>query len=95
MSARRTHFFFIEPLQYLEFVCLMGMSAVVLTDSGDIHEEASGLGKLVSVMRDATEQPEAVDAGTVCLVGTDYDKVVNELSTLLDSPETYEKMSWV
>lgn len=87
------NFFFIEPLQYLEFVYLMEKSSIVLTDSGGIQEEAPGLGKPVLVMRDTTERPEAIDAGTVKLVGTNYSKIVNEVSTLLDDPQAYEKMS--
>lgn len=89
----RPNFFFIEPLQYLEFVYLMEKSTVVLTDSGGIQEEAPGLGKPVLVMRDTTERPEALASGTVHLVGTDYDKIFNEVSTLLDDPIAYEKMS--
>lgn len=85
--------FFIEPLQYLEFVHLMAKSTIVLTDSGGIQEEAPGLGKPVLVMRDTTERPEALVSGTVHLVGTDYDKIVNEVSKLLDDAEAYEKMS--
>lgn len=85
--------FFIEPLEYLEFVFLMSKSFIVLTDSGGIQEEAPGLGKPVLVMRDTTERPEALDAGTVKLVGTDYDKIVDEVSELLDSPKAYERMS--
>ena len=85
--------FFIEPLQYLEFVYLMEKSAVVLTDSGGIQEEAPGLGKPVLVMRDTTERPEAVTAGTVKLVGTDYEKIMEETSALLDSEEAYSAMS--
>ncbi len=85
--------FFIEPLEYLSFVYLMEKSTIVLTDSGGIQEEAPGLGKPVLVMRDTTERPEALDAGTVKLVGTDYDKIVNEVSRLLDDPAAYEKMS--
>lgn len=85
--------FFIEPLQYLEFVHLMAKSTIVLTDSGGIQEEAPGLGKPVLVMRDTTERPEALMAGTVHLVGTSYDKIVNEVSTLLEDAEAYEKMS--
>lgn len=88
-----SNFFFIEPLQYLEFVHLMSKAAIVLTDSGGIQEEAPGLGKPVLVMRDTTERPEALASGTVHLVGTDYDKIVNELSVLLDSEEAYKKMS--
>ena len=85
--------FFIEPLEYLSFVYLMEKSTIVLTDSGGIQEEAPGLGKPVLVMRDTTERPEALDAGTVKLVGTDYNKIVDEVSILLDNAETYEKMS--
>ena len=85
--------FFIEPLEYLSFVYLMEKSTIVLTDSGGIQEEAPGLGKPVLVMRDTTERPEALDAGTVKLVGTDYDKIVNEVSALLDDETAYEKMS--
>ncbi|MCQ2205476.1 MAG: UDP-N-acetylglucosamine 2-epimerase (non-hydrolyzing) [Bacteroidaceae bacterium] len=85
--------FFIEPLQYLEFVYLMEKSTIVLTDSGGIQEEAPGLGKPVLVMRDTTERPEALSAGTVKLVGTNYDAIFNNVSELLDSPEAYEKMS--
>ncbi len=85
--------FFIEPLEYLSFVYLMEKSTIVLTDSGGIQEEAPGLGKPVLVMRDTTERPEALEAGTVKLVGTDYDKIVNEVSALLDDPTHYEKMS--
>lgn len=85
--------FFIEPLEYLSFVYLMEKSAIVLTDSGGIQEEAPGLGKPVLVMRDTTERPEALEAGTVKLVGTDYDKIVNEVSALIDDQEVYEKMS--
>ena len=85
--------FFIEPLEYLSFVYLMEHSYMVLTDSGGIQEEAPGLGKPVLVMRDTTERPEAVEAGTVKLVGTDYHKILSETSELLDSPSAYEKMS--
>ena len=87
------NFFFIEPLQYLEFVYLMEKSTVVLTDSGGIQEEAPGLGKPVLVMRDTTERPEALESGTVHLVGTNHDLIVNEVSTLLDDPVAYDKMS--
>lgn len=87
------NFFFIEPLQYLEFVHLMSKATIVLTDSGGIQEEAPGLGKPVLVMRDTTERPEALASGTVHLVGTDYDKIVNEVSTLLDDAAAYEAMS--
>ena len=89
----RPNFFFIEPLQYLEFVHLMSKSTIVLTDSGGIQEEAPGLGKPVLVMRDTTERPEALASGTVHLVGTDYEKIVNEVSTLLDDTSAYEAMS--
>lgn len=89
----RSNFFFIEPLQYLEFVYLMNMANIVLTDSGGIQEEAPGLGKPVLVMRDTTERPEALSSGTVHLVGTDYDKIVNEVSTLLEDSNAYESMS--
>ena len=89
----RPNFFFIEPLQYLEFVHLMSKATIVLTDSGGIQEEAPGLGKPVLVMRDTTERPEALKSGTVHLVGTDYDKIVNEVSTLLEDAEAYAKMS--
>lgn len=85
--------FFIEPLEYLSFVYLMEKSSIVLTDSGGIQEETPGLGKPVLVMRDTTERPEALDAGTVKLVGTDYNKIVNEVSSLIDDKAAYEKMS--
>ena len=85
--------FFIEPLQYLEFVYLMEKSTIVLTDSGGIQEEAPGLGKPVLVMRDTTERPEALESGTVHLVGTNHDLIINEVSTLLDDPMAYETMS--
>lgn len=85
--------FFIEPLQYLEFVYLMEKSTIVLTDSGGIQEEAPGLGKPVLVMRDTTERPEALNSGTVRLVGTDYNKIVSEVSVLLDDASAYESMS--
>ncbi len=92
-ESQRANMFFIEPLEYLSFVYLMEKSAIVLTDSGGIQEEAPGLGKPVLVMRDTTERPEALEAGTVKLVGTDYDKIVNEVSGLLNNQEYYEKMS--
>ena len=85
--------FFIEPLEYLSFVYLMEKASIVLTDSGGIQEEAPGLGKPVLVMRDTTERPEALEAGTVKLVGTSRDTIVNELSRLLDDPASYELMS--
>ena len=87
------NFFFIEPLQYLEFVYLMEKSTIVLTDSGGIQEEAPGLGKPVLVMRDTTERPEALKSGTVHLVGTNHDLIVKEVSMLLDDAAAYEKMS--
>lgn len=86
--------FFIEPLEYLSFVYLMEKSKIVLTDSGGIQEEAPGLGKPVLVMRDTTERPEALIAGTVKLVGTNYDKIVREVSFLLDDIDYYNKMSF-
>lgn len=92
-NLTRPNFFFIEPLQYLEFVHLMEKSTIVLTDSGGIQEEAPGLGKPVLVMRDTTERPEALASGTVHLVGTDYGKIVNEVCTLLEDTAAYEKMS--
>lgn len=85
--------FFIEPLEYLSFVYLMEKSSIVLTDSGGIQEEAPGLGKPVLVMRDTTERPEALDAGTVKLVGTDYNKIVDNVSILLDNQSEYDNMS--
>ena len=85
--------FFIEPLEYLDFVFLMEKSTIVLTDSGGIQEEAPGLGKPVLVMRDTTERPEALDAGTVKLVGTNYNKIVDNVSLLLDNEEEYNIMS--
>lgn len=85
--------FFIEPLEYLSFVYLMEKSTIVLTDSGGIQEEAPSLGKPVLVMRDTTERPEALDAGTVKLVGTDYSKIVDEISALLDNSNYYDEMS--
>jgi len=85
--------FFIEPLEYLSFVYLMEKSTIVLTDSGGIQEEAPGLGKPVLVMRDTTERPEALEAGTVKLVGTNYDKIVSEVSALLEDESYYERMS--
>lgn len=88
-----SNMFFIEPLQYLEFVYLMEKATIVLTDSGGIQEEAPGLGKPVLVMRDTTERPEALSSGTVRLVGTDYNKIMDEVSTLLDDSKAYAKMS--
>lgn len=85
--------FFIEPLEYLSFVRLMEKSHIVLTDSGGIQEEAPGLGKPVLVMRNTTERPEALEAGTVKLVGTDYDTIVGQTSRLLDDKDYYQQMS--
>ena len=85
--------FFIEPIEYLSFVYLMEKSHIVLTDSGGIQEEAPGLGKPVLVMRNTTERPEALESGTVRLVGTDYDKIVNAVSMLLDDKDCYMTMS--
>lgn len=85
--------FFIEPLEYLSFVYLMEKSTIVLTDSGGIQEEAPGLGKPVLVMRDTTERPEALEAGTVKLVGTNYERIVHEISELIDNQEYYDRMS--
>ena len=93
VNSKWGNFFFIEPLQYLEFVYLMEKSTVVLTDSGGIQEEAPGLGKPVLVMRDTTERPEALKSGTVHLVGTNHDLIVSEVSTLLDDAAAYERMS--
>ena len=90
---QHANLFFIEPLEYLSFVYLMEKSTLVLTDSGGIQEEAPGLGKPVLVMRDTTERPEALESGTVHLVGTDYDKIVGEVSKLLDDATAYQKMS--
>ena len=85
--------FLIDPLEYLSFVYLMEKCTIVLTDSGGIQEEAPGLGKPVLVMRDTTERPEALESGTVHLGGTNYDKIVEEVSTLLEDAAAYEKMS--
>lgn len=92
-NLKFNNLFFIEPLEYLSFVYLMEKSTIVLTDSGGIQEEAPGLGKPVLVMRDTTERPEALESGTVHLVGTNYDKIVSEVSTLLEDAAAYEKMS--
>lgn len=91
--SRLDNMFFIEPLEYISFVYLMEKATIVLTDSGGIQEEAPGLGKPVLVMRNTTERPEALEAGTVKLVGTDYDKIVNEVSDLLNIQDYYENMS--
>jgi UDP-N-acetylglucosamine 2-epimerase (non-hydrolysing) len=88
-----SNMFFIEPLEYLSFIYLMEKSTIVLTDSGGIQEEAPSLGKPVLVMRDTTERPEALEAGTVQLVGTDYERIVKEVSALIDDQEYYESMS--
>ena len=93
IANSKKNMFFIEPLQYLEFVYLMEKSHIVLTDSGGIQEEAPGLGKPVLVMRDTTERPEALESGTVHLVGADYNKIIDEVITLLDDAEAYQKMS--
>jgi UDP-N-acetylglucosamine 2-epimerase (non-hydrolysing) len=85
--------FFIEPLEYFMFIYLMNKSYIILTDSGGIQEEAPSLGKPVLVMRDTTERPESLSAGTVKLVGTDYDNIVNTVSDLLDNKLSYDKMS--
>ncbi|MDD6747794.1 MAG: UDP-N-acetylglucosamine 2-epimerase (non-hydrolyzing) [Paludibacteraceae bacterium] len=92
-NIKHPNMFFIEPLEYLSFVYLMEKSTIVLTDSGGIQEEAPGLGKPVLVMRDTTERPEALESGTVHLVGTNYDKIMSEVSELLDNPLAYERMS--
>lgn len=92
-NLTRSNFFFIEPLQYLEFVHLMSHAYIVLTDSGGIQEEAPGLGKPVLVMRETTERPEALDSGTVRLVGADYSKILHDVSVLLDNEEVYRTMS--
>jgi UDP-N-acetylglucosamine 2-epimerase (non-hydrolysing) len=88
-----SNMFFIEPLEYLSFIYLMEKSSILLTDSGGIQEEAPSLGKPVLVMRDTTERPEALEAGTVKLVGTNYDKIIAEVSRLIDNTEYYETMS--
>lgn len=92
-ASKKDNIFFIEPLEYLSFVYLMEKSTIVLTDSGGIQEEAPGLGKPVLVMRETTERPEALKAGTVKLVGTDKKKIVEELSILLDDEDYYDTMS--
>ena len=93
LGKGNSNVFLIEPLQYLQFVYLMEKSYMVLTDSGGIQEEAPGLGKPVLVMRDTTERPEAVEAGTVLLVGADRDRIIKGVSDLLDDGILYEKMS--
>ena len=92
-NEKLSNTFFIEPLDYLNFIFLMEKADIILTDSGGIQEEAPSLGKPVLVMRNNTERPEALEAGTVKLVGTDYDKIVNEVSELLESEDSYNKMS--
>ena len=92
-QSSNSNLYFIEPLEYLPFVFLMEQSTLVLTDSGGIQEEAPGLGKPVLVMRNTTERPEAVEAGTVKLVGTNYDLIVSEVSKLLDNPAYYNAMA--
>lgn len=92
-QSSNSNLYFIEPLEYLPFVFLMEQSTLVLTDSGGIQEEAPGLGKPVLVMRNTTERPEAVEAGTVKLVGTNYDLIVSEVSRLLDDPAYYNAMA--
>ena len=89
----KNNIFFIEPLEYFTFILLMQHSYLILTDSGGIQEEAPGLGKPVLVMRETTERPEAVIAGTVKLVGTNYKRIIDETSLLIDSPIEYKKMS--
>lgn len=91
--SKLNNLFFIEPLEYLSFVYLMEKSSIVLTDSGGIQEEAPGLGKPVLVMRNTTERPEALEAGTVKLVGTDYQTIIDEVSNLLEKKEYYKLMS--
>ncbi|MCQ2051655.1 MAG: UDP-N-acetylglucosamine 2-epimerase (non-hydrolyzing) [Bacteroidaceae bacterium] len=92
-SSLGRNFFFIEPLQYIEFIYLVEKSTIVLTDSGGIQEEAPSLGKPVLVMRDTTERPEALEAGTVKLVGTDHDMIISEVSRLLENEKYYNRMS--
>ena len=92
-NSTNENVFFIEPLDYLSFVYLMGKCSIVLTDSGGVQEEAPGLGKPVLVMRDTTERPEALEAGTVKLVGTNREKIVNEISELLLNESYYQQMS--
>ncbi|MPN52235.1 UDP-N-acetylglucosamine 2-epimerase [bioreactor metagenome] len=83
----------IDPLEYQPFANLLARSYLVLTDSGGIQEEAPSLGKPVLVLRDTTERPEAIDAGTVKLIGTDRDRVYSETKLLLDSPDEYHRMA--
>ncbi len=93
VNSKYPNMFFIEPLEYLSFVYLMEKSTIVLTDSGGIQEEAPSLGKPVLVMRDTTERPEALHAGTVKLVGTNYEAIINNVSQLLDDQKVYDRMS--
>ena len=92
-SLKAENVFLIEPLDYLPFVYMMQHSTLILTDSGGVQEEAPGLGKPVLVMRDTTERPEAVEAGTVLLVGTNREKIEQGVSMLLDDTDTYRRMS--
>ena len=93
LGEKAENVFLIEPLDYLPFVYMMQHSTLILTDSGGVQEEAPGLGKPVLVMRDTTERPEAVEAGTVLLVGTNREKIEQGVSMLLDDVETYRRMS--
>jgi UDP-N-acetylglucosamine 2-epimerase (non-hydrolysing) len=93
LGEKAENVFLIEPLDYLPFVYMMQHSTLILTDSGGVQEEAPGLGKPVLVMRDTTERPEAVEAGTVLLVGTNREKIEQGVSMLLDDSETYRRMS--
>ena len=93
LGDKAENVFLIEPLDYLPFVYMMQHSTLILTDSGGVQEEAPGLGKPVLVMRDTTERPEAVEAGTVLLVGTNREKIEQGVSMLLDDAETYRRMS--
>ena len=88
-----SNMFFIEPLEYLSFIYVMEKADIVLTDSGGIQEEAPSLKKPVLVMRDTTERPEAVEAGTVILVGTDKEKIVNNVRQLLTDSTHYQQMA--
>ncbi len=93
LLSGRTNIHLIEPLGYLPFVALMNRSTIVLTDSGGVQEEAPGLGKPVLVMRDTTERPEAVESGTVKLVGTDFNSIVDNVSALLTDNVFFQKMA--
>ncbi|GAA0296619.1 UDP-N-acetylglucosamine 2-epimerase (non-hydrolyzing) [Psychrosphaera haliotis] len=94
LLANLNNVYLIEPQQYLPFVYLMNRSSIILTDSGGIQEEAPSLGKPVLVMRDTTERPEAVEAGTVKLVGTGVEKITSEVSSLLNNANSYQEMSF-